>query len=133
MEAPHTPSLAGECVPFPLVPGGDTLTCGSGGGGGSQFRRGDRHCGTLGIYVPCGWNQPGCSMFILGLGGMLSGGFAGWVAAHATEPTWCVVTWAQEVIIDVVWDKVQCKRLIISHVFRNNYVPVLQPCLISSN
>jgi len=43
------------------------------------------------------------------LGGVLSGGFAGWVAAHATEPTWCVVTWAQEVIIDVVWDKVKCK------------------------
>jgi hypothetical protein len=41
------------------------------------------------------------------LGGVLSGGFAGWVAAHVTEPTWCVVTWAQEVIIDVVWDKVQ--------------------------
>ncbi len=34
-------------------PGQDTLACGR-GGGGSQFRRGDRHCGTLGIYVLCG-------------------------------------------------------------------------------
>ncbi len=24
--------------------------------GGSQFGRGDRHYGTLGIYVLCGWN-----------------------------------------------------------------------------
>ncbi len=34
-------------------PGGYTLACGRGGGGGSQFRRGDRHCGTLGLYVLC--------------------------------------------------------------------------------
>ncbi len=89
--------------PFPLVPGGAHSLAGE-GVRGSQFGRVDRRCGTLGIYVLCEWNQPGC---LLGLGGMLSGGFAGWVAAHATEPTWCVVTWAQEVIIDVVWDKVQ--------------------------
>jgi hypothetical protein len=24
-------------------------------GWGSQFQRGDRHCGTLGIFVLCGW------------------------------------------------------------------------------
>ncbi len=41
-----------DLPPPPLVPrgGGDTLACGRGrgGGGGSQFGRGDRHCGTLG-------------------------------------------------------------------------------------
>ncbi len=34
----------------PLWFRGDTFACGR-GGGGSQFGRGDRHCGTLGIYV----------------------------------------------------------------------------------
>jgi len=38
-----------EGVSHPLVPGG-TLACGR-GGVRSQFGRGDRHCGTLGIYV----------------------------------------------------------------------------------
>jgi hypothetical protein len=40
--------------PLPFVGGGleGTLACGR-GGGGSQFRRGDRHCGILGIYVFC--------------------------------------------------------------------------------
>ncbi len=43
------PSPAGKCAP----------RFGSGGGHtglrekGSQFRRGDRHCGTLGIFVLC--------------------------------------------------------------------------------
>ncbi len=39
-------------TPHPLCmcsEGEDTLACGR-GGGGSQFGRGDRHCGTLGIY-----------------------------------------------------------------------------------
>ncbi len=40
-----TPSPAGECVP--IVSEGDTLA-GRRGRGGSQFGRGDRHCGTLG-------------------------------------------------------------------------------------
>ncbi len=48
--------LAGECMcsPFLLFGGGGegTLACGR-GGGGSQFRGGDRHCGILGIYVFC--------------------------------------------------------------------------------
>jgi hypothetical protein len=38
------PSPAGECAPR-LV---------AGEGGGSQFRRGDRHCSSLDIYVLCG-------------------------------------------------------------------------------
>jgi hypothetical protein len=42
------------CIP-PLVPGGRAHSLGGtgdgGGGGGVQFRRGDIHCGTLGIYV----------------------------------------------------------------------------------
>ncbi len=46
-----TPSHAGECVPLPpLVPGGSTFAGGE-GFGESQFRRGDRHCGALGIKV----------------------------------------------------------------------------------
>jgi hypothetical protein len=49
---PPTPSPAGECVPL-FGSGGDTLACGK-GGGGSQFGRGDRHYGTLSIYVLCG-------------------------------------------------------------------------------
>jgi hypothetical protein len=45
------PSHAGECVPPPLVSGGGgggggTIACGR-EGGVSQFRREDRHCGTL--------------------------------------------------------------------------------------
>ncbi len=51
-----TPSHAGECVPPPPpppAPGVSTLAWGR-GGGGSQFQRGDRHCGTLGVYVLCG-------------------------------------------------------------------------------
>jgi hypothetical protein len=48
-------NLAGECAPPPLVRGeGYTLTCGRGCGGGCQFGRGDRHCGTLGKEVLCG-------------------------------------------------------------------------------
>jgi hypothetical protein len=35
--------------------GGATLACGR-GGGKSQFGRGDRHCGSIGIYVYL-WNS----------------------------------------------------------------------------
>ncbi len=42
------------CPPPPLVPGGHTRL--REGVGGSQFGRGDRHCGTLGINVLCGGN-----------------------------------------------------------------------------
>ncbi len=41
-----TPSPASECCPTRESKGGDTLACG-GGGGGTQFRRRDRHSGTL--------------------------------------------------------------------------------------
>jgi hypothetical protein len=56
---PPIPSPAAECVPH-LVQGVQ-FACRR-GLGGSQFRRGDRHCGTLGIYVLCGitpraWNS----------------------------------------------------------------------------
>ncbi len=34
--------------------GRGTLACDRGGGRGSEFQRGDIHCGTLGIYVLCG-------------------------------------------------------------------------------
>jgi hypothetical protein len=45
-----TPSPAGECAP-PFVSGGRGAACGRGGGGVPiPFRRGDIHCGTLGIY-----------------------------------------------------------------------------------
>ncbi len=47
------PSHAGQCVPPSPVPRVSTLAWGR-GGGGSQLQRGDRHCGTLGIYVLCG-------------------------------------------------------------------------------
>ncbi len=52
---PHpTPSPAGEFVPTPLVPGEGTHSlAGEGEVGGSQFGRGDRPCGTLGISVLC--------------------------------------------------------------------------------
>jgi hypothetical protein len=46
--APPAPSPAGVCC-TPLVPGGDTLACGRGGGGGSQFGRRGRHSGTPSI------------------------------------------------------------------------------------
>jgi hypothetical protein len=41
-----TPSPAGECVSAPLVRGGGTHSLAGEGVGGSQFRRGDRQCGT---------------------------------------------------------------------------------------
>jgi hypothetical protein len=41
---PPPPPPAGELPPFWL----DTLACGR-VGGGPQFRRGDKHCGTLGM------------------------------------------------------------------------------------
>jgi hypothetical protein len=47
---PPTPSSTGECVPLFGWGGGYTFACGR-GGGGSQFRRGDRQCDTLGMYV----------------------------------------------------------------------------------
>ncbi len=46
-----TPSPAGACVP-PLFPGGIHSLARR--GGGSQFGRGDRHYGSIGIYVLCG-------------------------------------------------------------------------------
>ncbi len=36
---------------IPLFGGGGYTLARGRGGGGSQFGRGDRHCGTLGIYV----------------------------------------------------------------------------------
>jgi hypothetical protein len=40
----------------PFGSGGVThFLAGEGGVGGSQFARGDRHCGTLGIFVLCGF------------------------------------------------------------------------------
>ncbi len=46
-----TTSPVGGCVPPSFCLGGDTLARGGEvcRGGGSQFRRGDRHCGTLGF------------------------------------------------------------------------------------
>ncbi len=48
---PPTPLPVGECVP-PLVQGRRH------GEGGSQFRRGDSHCGTLGIFDFVGCVMP---------------------------------------------------------------------------
>jgi hypothetical protein len=42
-----TPLHASECVPPPFGSGGGSLAGGK--GWGSQFERGDRHCGPLGI------------------------------------------------------------------------------------
>ena len=49
---PH-PLTRRQVCPSPFGSGGDTLACGK-GVERSQFQRGDRHCGTLGIYVLCG-------------------------------------------------------------------------------
>ncbi len=45
-----TPSPAGERVLPPFGSGGGTHSLAGEEVGGSQFRRGDRHCGTLGKY-----------------------------------------------------------------------------------
>jgi hypothetical protein len=47
---PHPLTSRRMCPPFGSA--GDTLACGR-GDGGSQFGRGDRHCGTLGICTLC--------------------------------------------------------------------------------
>jgi hypothetical protein len=51
-------SPAGECATPPLVPGGGGAHSLAGAGGEeSQFRREDKHCGTLHMYVVfCGRN-----------------------------------------------------------------------------
>jgi hypothetical protein len=41
------------CAPPLWFRGRGTLASGRGGEGTSQFQRGDRNCGNLGIYVPC--------------------------------------------------------------------------------
>jgi hypothetical protein len=49
------PLNAGVVYPPPLVGGGEGAhSLPRKGGGGAQFQRGDRHCGTLGIKVLCG-------------------------------------------------------------------------------
>jgi hypothetical protein len=56
-----TPSPAGECAPPPFGSGGrGTCTLLREGGmlGGPHFQRGERHCGTLGIYVLYASNPP---------------------------------------------------------------------------
>ncbi len=45
---PHPLTRRSVASPPPLGPKDETLACG-GGGGGTQFRRWDRHSGTLGI------------------------------------------------------------------------------------
>jgi hypothetical protein len=50
---PHPLARRQVCTPPPpQFQWEGTLACGR-GGGGSQFQRGDRHCGTLGIHVLC--------------------------------------------------------------------------------
>ncbi len=51
-----TPSHAGAVLPPPLVPGEAHSHTGE-GVGGSQFQRGDRHSGTLGISALCDGNH----------------------------------------------------------------------------
>ncbi len=48
-----TPSPEGECAPHPPWASGGGNTFRLREREGSQFGRGDRHCGTLGIYVLC--------------------------------------------------------------------------------
>jgi hypothetical protein len=50
LRLPHPPP-AGECVPLSFGSGWRIHTHFGRGGGGSQFRRGDRHGGTLGTYL----------------------------------------------------------------------------------
>jgi hypothetical protein len=53
---PPPPHPQESVPPHPLVAGeGHTRLWERGWGGGSQFGRGDRLCGTLGIYVQCTW------------------------------------------------------------------------------
>jgi hypothetical protein len=49
VESP-TPSPAGECDPPMVLGGGGAHTLAGEGVGGSQFGRGDRHSGTIGMY-----------------------------------------------------------------------------------
>ncbi len=53
---PHPLTRRRVCSPH-LIQGGTHPLAGQ-GVGGSQFRRVDRHCSTLGIYVLCEWNCP---------------------------------------------------------------------------
>jgi hypothetical protein len=50
---PPPPHLLASLFPLPLVQEGGTHTRLRDRGWGGQFRRGDRHCCTLGIYVLC--------------------------------------------------------------------------------
>jgi hypothetical protein len=51
------PSPAGECAPPPPVLGGGEHSLAREGLGESQFRRGDRHCGSLYVFVLCAANR----------------------------------------------------------------------------
>ncbi len=59
-----TPSPEGECVPL-WFRGAEILACGR-GGGGSQFGRGDRHRGTLGINILSGPIEGVRTLYIVG-------------------------------------------------------------------
>jgi hypothetical protein len=52
------PSPAGECAPPPSGSWGGAHLLAREGVGQSQFRRGDMLCGTIYIYVLCGWGSP---------------------------------------------------------------------------
>jgi hypothetical protein len=51
-DSPTPLTLRRLCTPHPFVPGGEAQSL-TGGGGRSQFLRGDRHCGSLDIYMYC--------------------------------------------------------------------------------
>jgi hypothetical protein len=57
----HPPHPHARVFPPPLVQGGDIHSLAGEGMGGSQFRRENRRCGTLGIYVLCGSTDHQCS------------------------------------------------------------------------
>ncbi len=44
---PHAPTTASQCALPPVVQGGGAHSLAGEGVGGSQFRLGDTHCGTL--------------------------------------------------------------------------------------
>jgi hypothetical protein len=65
MRLPHPLTRMRVCSPPPMVQGGYTLTAGE-GVGGSQFRRGDRHYGTLkylSLYALCVHRHGGGTLY----------------------------------------------------------------------
>ncbi len=97
---------ASACVPSSFDSGGNTLACGRGSRGGFQFRPGDKHCGTLVIYVLCGGDSHEISAFSVPTGDRF-GATRSWIWDYSRKKTWglqLTVIWST--LLNLVWQAI---------------------------